>query len=289
MKIQRSKSLRSGLRAEWILIFLVLVLMVAPSSAAGTQNRAGSVQIFAGQYSGTGTAGQSGAVNQNFSSFDFKLAESGITIRNAFIILEAQLGGLADDGNTVGHKIAFDACVSPCTTDVWAGAGRVEQNQSTTVLQYADVDGGHYVRLLADVTSEAQLAAYSGGGATLSSQVGYWFDAATTDANHINSAKAKLIITYAYDAASSSSTRTVVYPLESTASGDSGSRRASQASACTKNSNCPLFNFIVSVSDFFVRIFHWFEAGGFNDGNAATDVVRNINIQGTDVDSSNFI
>lgn len=261
------------------------------SDSPGT--RARTVEFIAGQYSGDGATGQNGNANQSFSSFNFKLAESSVTIKNAFIVLEAQLNGLSDNGDTVGHKLAFDACASSCTPDAWAGSGRVEQNQSTTVLQYKDTTGGMYVRLLADVTAEAQLAAYTGESVTLSGQVGYWFDAATTDTDLINSAKAKLIITYTYDDASASITNTVAYPLESTVSSNLGSTQSKITGSCTKNSTCPLFNYNMNIPEITntttQRVAQWFEAGAENYLNASTDVNYTVNIQGTDIDSSSYI
>jgi hypothetical protein len=258
--------------------------------------RARTVTFFAGQYSGTGAAGQNGAASQSFSSFDIELAESGVSIKNAFIILEAQLNGLGDYGNTSGHELSFDTdtCPSPCTADDW-GADDVVDDQSNIVLQYTDVTGSHYVRLLFDVSSEPELAAYTGAGGNgnyLTAQLGYWFDAATTDANYINSVKAKLVITYTYDDTSNSVTNTVVYPLESNTGTDQGSIRGAATvdnADCVVNSTCPLFNYNMDISGLSQKLSQWFEVGGSGDNAGARDERHYVNIQGDNASSSLFV
>ncbi|KKU51608.1 MAG: Serine-rich adhesin, platelet-type [Parcubacteria group bacterium GW2011_GWA2_47_10] len=249
--------------------------------------RAKTVEILAGQYAGDGLGGQNSNTNQSFAESNFNLAESSVSVKNAFVVVEMQLNGAADRGNATGHLLSFDACANPCTADPWAGSGRVEDNQGSTILQYQDITGAMYVRLLIDVTKETQLAAYTGSDSTMDFMVGYRVNNGATAAT-IDSAKAKLFITYTYDDTSASITNTVIYPLESTASGDQGTRRASQASACTKGTNCPTFTYNMDTAEFSEKISQWFEVGGFNDLNSGTDVTRNINIEGTDVDSSTF-
>src|SRR3989344_8474778 len=246
--------------------------------------RAKTVEILAGQYAGDGLGGQNSNTNQSFAESNFNLAESSVSVKNAFVVVEMQLNGAADRGNATGHLLSFDACANPCTADPWAGSGRVEDNQGSTILQYQDITGAMYVRLLIDVTKETQLAAYTGSDSTMDFMVGYRVNNGATAAT-IDSAKAKLFITYNYDDTSASITNTVVYPLESTTSGDQGTRRAVQATACTKGTNCPLFTYNLDVAEFTgsaTRTAQWFEVGGFNDGNSTTDVTRNVNIEGTD-------
>ena len=257
--------------------------------------RARTVTFFAGQYTGTGSAGQDGAVSQSFSSFNIELAEREVVIKNAFIIFETQLMGMSTtDGNVSGHVITFDAdtCPGTCAGDAW-GSGKVSDDQSATVLQYEDTTGGAYVRILVDVSSEIQLAAYTGAGGTgnyLSAAVGYWFKAVTTNASLINSAKAKLVITYTYDDASNSISNTVVYPLESNNAtptpDDSGSRQDSQTTDCSVDSNCPIFEYKTNIPEFSQKTSQWFEVGSFNDGNSANDVKHGINIQENNASSS---
>lgn len=257
---------------------------------ANPGTRARTVQILAGQYAGDGAGGQSSNTNQSFAEASFKLPESSVAVKNAFVVVEMQLNGSADRGDATGHLLSFDACANPCTADPWAGSGRVEDNQGSTVLQYQDVTGAMYVRLLIDVTKETQLAAYAGSDSTMDFSVGYRVNNGTTAAT-IDSAKAKLFVTYTYDDTSASITNTVIYPLESTTSGDQGTKRASQSSACTKGTNCPTFTYNMDVAEFTgsaTRTAQWFEVGGFNDGNSSTDVTRNVNIEGTDTDSSTF-
>jgi len=248
-------------------------------------SRAKTVTFLAGQYGGGGTTGQNGQASQSFSDFSFELVESGVVVKSAFIIFEAQLNGLTDGGNAAGHVLAFDA---GSNVNAWTGTNKVSQDQSATVLQYQDTTGSMYVRLLFDVTAESELTAYAGRGASLSFQLGYWINNAT--AGYINSAKAKLMLTYTYDDASNSITNTVIYPLSSDASTDVGSRQsAAPTSTCTKNSTCPLFNYNMNIAEFSQKLSQWFELGTYNDGNSSTDVVNSVNIQLNDTDSGNFI
>jgi len=97
--------------------------------------RARTVTFFAGLYSGTGTAGQNGAASNSFSSFNIELAEQEVDIKNAFVILEAQLNGLGDYGDTSGYELSFDTdtCPSPCTADDW-GVDDIVDDQSLLAL-----------------------------------------------------------------------------------------------------------------------------------------------------------
>jgi hypothetical protein len=260
--------------------------------------RARTVTFFAGLYSGTGTAGNPGATSTSFSQFDIELAESNVTIKNAFVILEAQLGGLADDGNIAGYALAFDTCNAPCVPppNAWTGTNHVSvDDQNSVILAYTDLTGGEYVRLLFNVTSETQLAAYAGGGgsgAYLSAAIGYWFDAATTDTDLINSVKAKLVITYTYDDTSNSITNTAIYPLESNTGTDQGSMRgvATPNNAdCVVNSTCILFNYNMDITGFSQKLSQWFEVGGSGDNAGSRDERHYVNIQGDNASSSLFV
>ena len=152
--------------------------------------RANSVEFFAGAFSGNGTTGQNSDTNQTFSQFDFRLAESNVSIKNAYLVFESQFEGYVNNaGAYTGYNLAFDACSAPCTPDAFAGSVATD----TTVLAYDETES-NIVRLLADVTQEAQLAAYAGGG-TLSGQVGYNIKRGTA-VNSIAWAHAKLAVTY---------------------------------------------------------------------------------------------
>lgn len=145
------------------------------------------------------------------------------------------------------------------------------------------------VRLLANVTSETTIASYTGGGTNLEGQVGYRITEASA-VNSIAQAKAKIIVTYTASPTSSNYTNTVRFPLESTQSGDQGSRRNSQSSSCTRNSTCPLFNYNMDLGESsYTQLSSWFRSEYYNDGNNTTDITQNVNIQGTDTDSSNVI
>ncbi len=251
--------------------------------------RANSVMFLAGQYSSSdGTTGQQSDTDQTLPAFDFKLAESGARIKNAYLVFEAQYEAYVNNaGNYTGYQLAFDACQQPCTANAFTGTGKVSVTDST-VLSF-DETGSNQVRLVFDVTNEAQLASYSGGSSLLSGQVGYSIDRGTA-VNSIASAKATLIVTYQYDERYTDSyTNTVIYPLESTVAGDQGTRRAVQADDCTVDSTCPTFSYNMDIPEFGEKISQWFQTYNQNDGNSTADMNANVNIQGTNFDSNTYI
>lgn len=253
--------------------------------------KTGTVEFFIGQYSGNGTTGQNSNTNQTFSGFTFKLAESQVDIKSAYIVFEAQFGAYADPAAYTGWSMAFDVCEgAACGPDAWgSGGGQVNVTDSTTLAYNGPESMG--VRLLMDVTGETTISNYTGSGTILSGQVGY--NLTTSSAvNSIAQAHAKLVLTYTYIDTSNSYTQTVVYPLEWNDGSAQGTKYSSQASNCTKGAptgTCPLFNYNTYLGETgFTKLSQWFQADFFNDGNSTTDVQQNVNVQGTDTDSSTY-
>lgn len=258
------------------------------STTEAAHSRVRTVSFPAGTYSGNGTTGQNSNTDQTFSVFNFRLGEKEVSIRDAYIVFESQFEGYADNaGNYTGYSLSFDSCQEPCTADALAGTGRAEISDAT-VLAYNETDS-NIARLILDVTDEVQLAAYSGELRNMQAQVGYKISRSAA-VNSIASAKATLHITYTYNGdISTSYTNTVIYPLESSAAGDSGTRRARQTDDCALNSTCPTFNYNFSVPDAKYSVANWFQAYLNNDLNLAVDIRANVNIQGTDIDSDTYI
>ncbi len=253
--------------------------------------RAKTVMFFAGHYFGDGTTGQNTNTDYTLDAFNFKLAESGVDIKNAYIIFESQFEAYADNGGIYnGYRLSFDACEESCTASAFSGTGRVLKDDSSDLVY--DETESNQVRLLLDISNETDIANYTGGGVEMEAQVGYQIKFGA-NVNSIANAKAILVLTYTYDADSPNLTNTVVYPLESTASGDSGTRLNS-VGACTRNSNCPVFDYKMEIPEFpgvattSYRLSQWFRMHDSNDGNNANDMDPNVNIQGYDVDSNTF-
>jgi len=261
---------------------LVVITNSAPHSRGKT------VIFHAGDYVGDGTSGQNSDTDQTFPTFNFRMLETGLNIRNAYIIFEATFESYADNsGDYTGYDLVFDACAEPCIANAFSGTGNIMKSDST-VLAYDETESNQ-VRLILDVTDELSLDSYSGDNELLEGQVGYNIKRGTA-VDSISSARAKLVITYAYNGEDSGSyTNTVIYPLESGDSGDSGTRRSSQASACTKNSDCPEFDYNMEIPDFGARLDQWFNIDIVNDGNGSNDVILNLNIQTVDVDSNTYV
>ncbi|MFC1598067.1 hypothetical protein ACFL2M_00860 [Patescibacteria group bacterium] len=280
------QSAHSRIIATATVILAALFLLFQPTTAlAGT--RANTVEFVAGSYSGNGSAGQNTNTDLTFPAQQLKLAESSADIKSAYVQLDMVIEAYTDyTGDHTGHKMAFDACASPCTANAFSGTGRVLRDEST-VLTYSETESNH-VRLLQDVTSEAQMAAYTGGGSTLNYQVGYHIKRATA-ANSISNARAKLIVTYTYDDTSANRTNTIIYPLDAQQALGEGSFRLKNVSGCTKDSNCPLLDYNVTVPEIGSGLQSWFEISSYNDDNASNDITGNVNIEGTDTDSGNYI
>lgn len=249
--------------------------------------RANTVYFFAGQYSANGTVGQNSDTAQTFSptsDFDFSLAETGAKIKNAYIIFEAQFEAYVDNvGNYTGYDLKFDTCQKPCTPNAQSGTGAVSKTDST-ILAY-DESESNYVRLLFDVTDEAQLAAYSGDGAEMLGQVAYNIKRGAA-VNSIAMARAMLVVTYQYaEKQTTSLTNTVVYPLESAT--NVGTKVGVQTTGCTPNSNCPKFSYNVDIPEYGNTLSQWFQSYAQSDVGATTDLSVSANIQGTDASSPN--
>ena len=252
--------------------------------------RAKTVMFMAGTYNGGASAGQNSDTNQTFSTFNFRLAESGVEIKNAYIMFESMFEAYSNGNTYTGYNLAFDSCVESCTADAFSGTNRVLQDDNTT-LAYSETESNE-IRLLMDVTDETQLAVYSGEGEEMEAQVGYRLEKGSA-ASSISNAKAVLYITYLYDADSENITNTVSYPLDSTDGTDSGTRRSSVGS-CTLDDNCPIFDYKMDIPEWpgvatsTNRVSQWFRMFNANDGNNTTDMDLNVNIQNYNIDSETF-
>ncbi len=266
------------------------------------RKRARTVMFMAGTYNGGASAGINTNADTTFSAFKFKLAETGVTIKDAFILFESQYEAYTavSDTNYTGYKLGFDACeTGTCSLNPFSGTGKVLEDNSN-ILSYDDAGGNdgesEDVRLLLDVSAESQLAAYTGNGVEYQAQVGYHFKNSATKTS-IASAKAVLILTYTYDIDSPNITNTVVYPLDSTDGSDRGSR-VSNTGSCNRDSGsggtCPIFDYEMEIPEFPAyspaahRLSQWFTMYDMNDSNGGTDLDPNINIQTFNVDSPSF-
>lgn len=257
---------------------------------AASVTRANTVEFMGGYYSGNGTTGLNSNTDQTFSTFNFRLAEDSVDIKHAFIAVYIYFEAYANNsGNYTGWELAFDVCEETCTATAFSGSGNVNVVDSTVVAY--DETEGNYVRLLMDVTSETQLAAYTGSYTEVEAQIGFRVNRSAA-VNSIASAAAKLFVTYEYAASSESFTNTVVYPLDSNGSGDQGSYRSDMATVCTKNSTCPTLAYNMEISELGQRIDAWFDINYQRDTGSASDRTINVNIQedgDPDTDSANFI
>jgi len=211
-------------------------------AADSTKTRVRTVEFFAGQYAGSAT-NQNQNAKQDFTAETFHLAESGVDIVDAYVEVFAQIGGTSSTTYASSY-IYFDACIPSCTPSTVAFT--TTAGLGTTSLE------SQTIRFRANVTTEAQLALYTGGGQDRTFQVSYCFATGATcsgsAAANIQGANAKLVVTYLYDETSATQTNTVIYPLESNTTGPVGSKTAVQA-ACTMDSNCPLFRYNADIPE----------------------------------------
>lgn len=262
---------------------------IPKTEAAGSgSTRTKTVEFVIGQFSGNGSTGRSSNTNNTSSIATVRLAETNVSIKNAYIEYEFQFA--AQSAITVNSStLSFDACVVSCTPDAWSGSGRVATTDSS-VLEYSSGES-NVVRMYLDVTSETQLAAYTGSASgSLSVQAGYRFRTATTQSTHFANASAKLVMTYTYNDSSAELTNTIIYPLESTASGDSGTKRDYTPSGCTLSSNCPTFSYNMYLPDLSAsssRLSQWFYVGGVSRANSAVD--QNFFVQIPSGGTSTFV
>jgi len=253
--------------------------------------RAKTVMFPAGVYSGNGSTGKNANADNTFNAFNYRLVENDVVIENAYIIFEIQFEAYADNfGDHTGYNLAFDTCQENCTASAFLGSGNVIKDDNT-VLSYDETESNQ-ARLLMDVTDEVQLNSYNGGGVNLEGQVGYRIERSSS-VNSISYASAILVLTYSYNENTSPNiTNTVIYPLESTASGDSGTRRTSQTDSCVLDSNCPLFDYEFDVPEISSSLSNWFKAflvSDDNNPNRTDDVRVSFNIEGVNINSENIV
>ncbi len=235
--------------------------------------RTRTVEFFAGQQTGTTAANEN--VKVDFPTQAFQLAEANARIANAYVEVSAQASA-----NTVAlyasSFVYFDACVPSCTpsTAAFTSTGAIGGTGTESA----------YVRLRANVTSEADLAAYGGGGASRSFAVGYCFSTAATCSGstsaNVFAATAKLVITYTYNSTDATQTNTVLYPLESTTAGDTGSKVAAQA-PCTIDTNCPKFAYNADIPEVGTQVSQHFNVRGTIDQATTTDAELTPQVDGS--------
>ena len=258
------------------------------TTPSAPHQRANTVRFPGGIYSGNGTNGQNSDTDHVFSPSSIQLAEHQSVIRNAYLVFESQFEAYRNTvGSYNGYRLAFDACEEPCIADAFSGDGRILYDEAT-VLAFDETES-NFVRLLLDVTEEAQLAEYAGGSAILEGQIGYQFKNGQATSS-IASAKAMLYVTYAFNNDDSASfTNTIVYPLESSQAGDSGTRRNPQPDDCTLDSSCPTYAYNVEAPEASIKISQWFENYLVNTGNGGNDIRVNVNLQNRNLDSGTYI
>jgi hypothetical protein len=256
--------------------------------------RARTVMFLGGNYSGNGGTGQNSDTNQTFSQFNFRLAESGVDIKSAFVIFESQYEAYANNaGNYTGYNLAFDACEESCTADAFSGTNRVLQDDNS-VLSYDEI-ASNQVRLLFDISSESELAAYTGNSTEMEAQIGYRLERGSA-VNSIASARSILVLTYTYDVDAENITNTVIYPLDSSnttpSPSDSGSRQDHQEGDCTLGTDCPRFSYNVEIPEFpgyatsTFRLSQWQTYHEINDNHGSTDIRLAAQVYGESTPSS---
>lgn len=249
--------------------------------------KANTVMFPAGFYSADGTTGQDSNTNNTFAVFDFSLSEQDVDIKDAFIIFEAQTTAYTEPDSIDGYTLAFDTCSGSACADAFYGTEVIGKSDAT-VLQYSENDSKQ-IRILMNVTDEVQLSEYSGGGSVMEAQLGYNLTSPST-INFIASAKAMLYLTYSYNGEDSENyTNTVIYPLESEGTGDSGSRQVITEAGCTENTDCPTFTYNVQIPEEGTQLAQWYHLSWINDSHNANDLTASVNIQSYEVDSNLFV
>ncbi len=254
--------------------------------------RAKTVQFMAGTYNGAAASGNSTNNDYTMTAFNWRLAETGVSIKSAYIVFESQFEAYNSTGLAYnGYKLGFDACEGSACADAFGiGSGQVLENNNNT-LAYDETES-NVARLMLDVASETELAAYTGNGVLMESQFGYNIKNSNTKVSIAN-ASAVLFLTYTYDLDSPSLTNTVIYPLDSTYGTDSGTRQLAFG-ACTADSNCPTFSYNMEIPEWqgvatsTNRVGQWFKMYNNPDVTGATDVDSYLDIQNVNVDSSIF-
>lgn len=221
-----------------------------------------TVEFFAGQYDGSATS-QNDNQKQEFVDQTYVLSETSADIIDAYVEVNAQIGS-AGSRTYNSARIYFDSCTPACTpsTTEFVATGNLGTSSGES----------QTIRFRAQVSSETDLAAYTGGGASRTFRVGYCFatgaNCSGTTAARVQAASAKLVLTYSYDFTSSTQTNTVYYPLES--SSGVGSRTAAQA-ACTMDTNCPTFSYNADIPELTTQRSQFFQVQTLLNANGATD------------------
>ncbi len=236
-------------------------------ASPGTRVR--TVEFFGGQYESTTAADEN--TQNNFTAQTFSLAENSADIIDAYVEVSAQIGSITPT-TYLSSYIYFDASdstPSPAAYTTTASLGNTASASQTILFR-------------ANVTSEGDIAAYTGGGTSKNFQIGYCFatgaSCSGTLTPNIQAANAKLVITYTYDDTSSTQTNTVIYPLESAS--ETGSKTASQAS-CTIDSNCPTFSYNATIPEISSQLSQWFYfQGGFDVPSTGGNVTTQSDIGG---------
>lgn len=257
-----------------------LSVQQARASVTSPSTRVRTVEFFAGQYQGSAT-NQNQNAKQDFTAQTFSLAESSVDIIDAYVEFSAEIGGTTATTYTASI-LYFDACTPSCTPSTAAF--------TTTAGLGTNSGEAQTIRMRASVTSEAEIAAYTGAAASRSFQVSYCFissgsTCSGTAAANIQSANAKLVLTYTYDPTSSTQTNTVIYPLES--SSGVGSKIAAQAS-CTINSTCPLLAYNADIPEISSQVSQFFYLQTSINASSTTDFQLTPQVDGNASGSAAF-
>jgi hypothetical protein len=225
--------------------------------------RSNTVEFFGGQH--TGATGAMQNLRNAFPEQTYELAETGASVKNAYVEVSAQVGTNTTQDYASAY-IYFDQCTVSCTANATTA-------YTTTGSLGSTPHDSHFIRFRADVTAEADVAAYNGAGLDQKFQVAYCFatgaSCSGTQAANIFGAHAKLVVTYTYNTTSANRTNTVRYPLESAAG--VGSLVTNQAS-CTINSNCPKFSYNADIPELASRISQQFHVQNYADQESTGDM-----------------
>ncbi len=213
-------------------------------ASPGTRVR--TVEFFGGQLVDNDGIGEN--VQRDLAVQSFSLSESSVDIIDAYVEISAQIG-MTTATTYASSFIYFDADSGTPTPVAYTSTADLGNNSGES----------QAIRFRANVISESDIAAYTGGGTAKNFQISYCFattgSCTGTATVNIQAVNAKLVITYTYDDTSSTQTNTVVYPLESAS--ETGSKTASQAS-CTMDSNCPTFSYNAVIPEISSQLSQWF-------------------------------
>lgn len=271
-------SLQLALRA-WLVIGLLVMTggtvwlnaSPPPVEARAAATRSKTVQFFGGQYASTTADNHN--VKNDFAAQTMHLAETGVTVTDAYVEFTAQIGGNTSTTYNSAY-LYFDVCTPACTPSTTAFTTTAGLGPSVRA-------ESQYMRFRAQVSAEADLAAYTGGGADRTFQIGYCFATTAsctgTASAQIQGAAAKLFVTYTYAASSATQTNTVNYPLESAA--DVGSA-TTYVGNCTVDSNCPLFSYNADIPEITSQKSQWFDMHLYSNAVGGTDETSAFQVDG---------